>query len=57
MPQNQSVIERLRSSPWPLSVCEIATLLDVDDGTAAMTVKLLADAGLARLNGDRWIFN
>ena len=48
------VIEVLRKSPWPLTVSEIADLLDVDDGTAAMALNLLAEAGRAKLQGCRW---
>lgn len=48
------VIEVLRKSPWPLTVPEIAGLLEVDEGTAAMALKLLADAGRAKLEGCRW---
>jgi hypothetical protein len=48
------VIEVLKKSPWPLTVSEIADLLQVDDGTAAMALKLLADAGRAKLQGCRW---
>lgn len=48
------VMDLLRKSPWPLSIEDIAIALDVDEKTAAMALRLLRDAGRARLNGDKW---
>lgn len=44
----------LRSSPWPLSVPDIARTLDVDDITAALALRTLREAGRARLVGCLW---
>jgi predicted transcriptional regulator len=49
-----TIVELLGLSPWPLSVGDIATALGVDEGTAAMALKLLADAGKARYVGTGW---
>lgn len=50
------LIELLSSSPWPLSLEDIARTLRVDDRCAAMALKLLRDAGRARITpDDRWI--
>lgn len=51
-----SLLTILRSSATPLTVPDIAGLLDVDDGTAAMALKLLCDAGLVRWVGIGWMF-
>lgn len=48
------LLSLLRSSPWPLSVNDIAKVLDVDDKTAALALKMLRDAGKARLEGCLW---
>jgi len=56
MAKNQCiVIDLLKRSPWPLTVSEIAIMLGCDEATAAMALKLLRDAGRAKLNGDRWV--
>lgn len=56
MSQNCPLIALLTASPWPLSVCDIANTLEVDEGTAAMALKLLSEAGRASLttNG-KWL--
>jgi hypothetical protein len=45
----------LRSSPWPLSIADIASVLEVDEKTAALALRALRDAGKARLEGCLWL--
>ncbi len=52
---NCPLISLLKKSPWPLSVSDIAQVLEVDEGTAAMALRLLEAAGRARLNGGKWV--
>lgn len=49
------ILTLLRASPWPLDVSDIARTLDVDDVTAAEALRLLIQAGKARLAGCRWV--
>lgn len=49
------LIDLLTKSPWPLSIEDIAGVLDVDEITAVLALRLLRDAGRARLTSDgKW---
>lgn len=48
------LLSLLRSSPWPLSVAEIAMVLEVDEETAVMALRLLRQVGKATLKGCLW---
>lgn len=51
-------VQKLVSSPWPLTMPDVAMLLEVDEQTAGKIIKVMRDAGRARLDGvnGRWIF-
>lgn len=48
------LLSLLTRSPWPLNVPDIARVLEIDEITAAMALKLLRDAGLAHFSGTGW---
>ncbi len=49
------VLDLLTRSPWPLSVEDISRVLEIDDITAVKVLRLLRDAGRARLMSDgKW---
>jgi hypothetical protein len=48
------LLDLLKKSPWPLSVPEIAMVLEVDEVAAVMALRLLRQAGRARLKGHLW---
>ncbi len=53
--QDCPILDLLTKSPWPLSVSDIARVLDVDEITAAMALRLLRNAGRATLMSDgKW---
>lgn len=50
------IMSLLTASPWPLSVEDIARVLEVDEVTAVLALRLLRQAGRARPTSDgKWI--
>lgn len=55
--RNLTIIELLKQSPWPLTISDIAQVLDVDEMTAAQALRLLRQHNRASLDasGTGWI--
>jgi hypothetical protein len=52
--QSCPILSLLRSSPWALSISDIAMVLEIDEKSAALALRLLRQTGKARLEGCLW---